>query len=132
MHVQHPLRPRPLVQVVDILGDDQQLARPGRVELGERAMRRIGLDRAERRPARVVEAVHKLGIARQRLGRADILDAVPFPQPARAAEGGKPALGGDAGAGEDDDVSEVVHATKVELACRFRQRRNACVAECFG
>ena len=107
MHVQHPLRPGALMQVVDILGDDQQLARPCGIETRQRAVRRIGLDRRQCRTASVVETVDKIGILRARVGRAHILDAVPFPQPARPAKSGKAALGGDAGAGQDDDVVEL-------------------------
>ena len=33
MHVDQPLRSRALMQIVDILGDEQQLAGPFRVEL---------------------------------------------------------------------------------------------------
>ncbi len=47
MHVQQALGPCPLVEIIDILGDDQQFAVPLRVELGERLMRGIGLDLAK-------------------------------------------------------------------------------------
>ena len=93
MHVQQPLRPGALVQIVDILGDDQQLARPFGIEPRQRPVRRIGLDLAQPRPARVVEAVDQRRIARERLGRRDILDPMPLPQPVRPAEGREPALG---------------------------------------
>jgi hypothetical protein len=45
----------------------------------------------------------------QRFGRADILDTVTLPQPTRAAEGSDAGLGGDAGAGENDDIAKVAH-----------------------
>ena len=109
MHVQQPLRAGALVQVVDILGDDQQFARPFGVEPRQRAMRRIGLDRRRAGAARVVEAVDQRGIARERLGRRDILDPMAFPQPVRPAKGGEAALGRNAGAGEDDDVADFAH-----------------------
>ncbi len=86
MHVEQPLRPRALVQVVDILGDDQQFARPLRVEPRQRDMRRIGLDLAQPRPPRIVELLHQRRVARERLGRRDILDPMPLPQPVRPRE----------------------------------------------
>ena len=49
MHVQQPPRPGALVQVVDILRHDQQIALPCRIQLGQRTMRGIGLDPGERR-----------------------------------------------------------------------------------
>mgnify|MGYP003335457386 CR=1 FL=1 len=48
MHVDQPARAGALVQVVDILGDDQQLARPGGIELRQGDMRRIGRDAGKR------------------------------------------------------------------------------------
>ena len=47
MHVQHPLRAGPLVEVVDILGDDQQVSRPFGVEPRQRFVGRVGLDLAQ-------------------------------------------------------------------------------------
>ncbi len=110
MHMEQPLRPGPFVQVVDILGDDQQLARPCGVEPRQRAVRGIGLDRRERRATGIVETVDEIGILRERLGRAHILDPVPLPQAARPAKGRQPALGGDAGAGQNHQVSDIAHA----------------------
>ena len=109
VHVEQPLRPGLFMQIVDILGDDQQLPRPFRIEPGERAMCGVGLDRRQRRAAGVVEAVDEIRILRERLGRADVLHTVPLPQAARAAEGRKAALSRDAGAGEDDDGAHVGH-----------------------
>ena len=80
MHVKHPLGARAPVQVVDILRDDQQPARPFAVEPRQRPMRRIGLDRAQRLAPRIVESVDGRGIAGKCLRRADILDAMPFPE----------------------------------------------------
>ncbi len=72
-------------------------------------MRRIGRDTGQRRPPQVVEAVNEVGIGGERFGRADILDPVPLPQPAGTTKGGDSGLGGDARAGEDDDVADGVH-----------------------
>src|SRR5437868_1448066 len=51
MHVDEPLRPGALVQVVDILRDQQQVARPFGVHTRERPVRRIRLHRRQLRPA---------------------------------------------------------------------------------
>ena len=104
---EQPLRPGALVQVVDILGHQQQLAWPCGVEPRQSDMRRIGLDRGKRRPASIVESVDQLRIARIGLGRAHVLDAMSFPQAVRPAECGDAALGRDARAGQDHDVSNL-------------------------
>ena len=79
MHVQHPLRPGPLMQVIDILRDDQQFPWPRGIQSGERIMRRVGLYRPEFRAPLVIETVHQVGIAPQRFGRTDILDMMSLP-----------------------------------------------------
>ena len=80
MHVEQPLRSGALVQVVDILRDQQQLARPFRIEPRQRLVRGVRLDRRELRPPRIVEGVNQRRIAAERLGRADILDPMALPQ----------------------------------------------------
>ena len=79
MHVDQPLRARTLVQIVDILRDQQQIARPFGVQPRQRAMGRIRLDRPELRPPRIVERMDQLGIAREGLRRGDVLDPVALP-----------------------------------------------------
>jgi hypothetical protein len=79
LHMQHPRRARPLMQVVDILRDDQQSAAPRFVQPRQRTMRGIGLDRRQRRPTEIVEAVHQLRIRGECLGGTDVLDPVTFP-----------------------------------------------------
>jgi hypothetical protein len=113
VHVQHPLRPGALVQIIDILRDYQQFAYPVRVEIGQRLVRGIGLDRSERAAALIVEVEHQRAIERQRLGRTYLFDTAPLPQPIRPAKGRKPALRRNARAGEDDDVGDVGHARMI-------------------
>src|SRR5688500_14389194 len=122
VHVQDAARAGALVKVVDILGDDEQLPRPFGVEPRQRAMRGVGLDLAEPGAARVVEGLDERRIARERLGRRDVLDAVALPQAVRAAEGGEAALRRDAGAGQDDDVAYVAHALSLSRAAKRRDR----------
>ncbi len=109
MHMQQPLRPRALVQIVDILGHDQQVSRPFGIEPRQRDMRGIGLDLLQSRPPRVVKLMHQHGIAHISLGRCDILDPVPLPQPIRRAKRLQSALGADASTSQHDDVSNLAH-----------------------
>ena len=130
MHMEQPFCPRALVQIVDILRDDQQFARPFGIEPRQRQMRRIGLHLGERRAPEVVEAMHQLGIPRQRLRRADILDPMPFPQPTRPTKRRDAALGGNAGASQDDDIAEVGHRTGLIKHIAIGHRGGATIARC--
>jgi len=49
---------------------------------------------------------------------ADVLDPVPFPQPAGPAKGRDAAFGGDAGTGEDDDGAGLGHGATIKGAAR--------------
>jgi hypothetical protein len=115
MHVKHPLRPRALVKIVDVLGDQQQLTGPFCVEPRQGHVRGIGFDRAEPRPARIVKGVDQGRVALESLGRGDILDAMSFPQSIGPAECRKATFRGDPCAGQDDDVPNVRHITSITL-----------------
>ena len=52
----------------------------------------------------------------ERLGRADILDAMPFPQPAGAAKGREPTFRRQAGAGQHDDRAWLNHGDRYRSA----------------
>ena len=80
----------------------------------------IRLDGSELRPPRVVEGVDQRGIARERLGRRDVLDPVALPQPVGPAEGREAAFGGNSGAGQDDDVANV-HDRQHRAACAMSE-----------
>ncbi len=83
MHMQHALRPGPLVQIVHILRHDQQLTLsvlgPFGIEPGQSMVRRVGLLGLDRRAAQVVETQDEVGIARERLGSGDIFDPMLLP-----------------------------------------------------
>ena len=81
----------------------------------------LGSTCAEAGAAGVVEGVDQRRIARERLGRGDVLDPVPLPQPVGPAEGGEAAFGGDAGAGEDDDVADLAHAASLAECANVRE-----------
>src|SRR5690606_18797333 len=94
----------PLVQVVDVLGDQVEVLAHPLPQPGERLVRRVGVHPRNAGPALVVEAVHQLAVGRERLRGGHVLGAVPLPQPVGVAEGRQAALGGDAGTGQYDDL----------------------------
>ena len=93
------------VQIVDVLGHQQEIALPARFERGQGTVRGIWLDvvRQQVAPALIVEFVDEGRIAGEGLGRGHVLDAVTRPDAVGVAEGRQPGFLGDAGAGEDDD-----------------------------
>ena len=104
VHVDHVAVARGLVQPIDVLCDDQDLGARFGLQSGKRQMRLVGPRLRRLRAARVVEPVHKGGVAGKGLGRGHVLDPVLRPDPARIAERAKPAFGGNARAGENDDL----------------------------
>jgi len=80
MIVDHPGAAGALVEVVDILGDDRDRARPWKAPLQPRQskVRGVRFDRPQRGPSQVVEPVHQHRIAPERLRARHILDPVPF------------------------------------------------------
>jgi hypothetical protein len=87
MHVQQVLRSGPLVQIVDVLGYQQDLARPLGFQPGQCQMGRVWYHRAieQRPPARIVKSVNALGIALKGLGRRDVFQAHLGPDTFRIA-----------------------------------------------
>ena len=109
MHVDQSIRPCPLMQIVDILRDDQQLTRPGGIEMRQRPVRGVRLGLLDMVAPHVIKAQDKVGIAGKAFGRRNILHPVPFPQPSCITKGADSAFGGNSGAGEDHDIADVVH-----------------------
>src|SRR6185437_12810132 len=93
MHVQQPLRTGALMQIVDVLRDEQQLARPFGIELRQRAVSGIRLRGSKLRAPRIVEGVDERWIAAIGVRGAHVLDPVSLPQTIRATKGRKAALG---------------------------------------
>ena len=79
MHVEHPFRTGPLMQIVDILSDDQQFARPFRIKPRQRVMGGVGLHVPKLLPPRIIEFLDELRIAEERLRGRHILHPVPLP-----------------------------------------------------
>lgn len=103
MHVKQPLRAGPFVQVVDVLGNHQQLSRPFSVKPRQRPMSIIGLDSSELGPASIVESMDQSRITAKRFGGANILDTMTLPKTVGASESREAALGGDTGPGQNDN-----------------------------
>ncbi len=99
------------MQVIDVLGHQQQFAGKLSLQPGQRLMRRIGRDIRQGGAAHVVEADDQIGVSRESFGGGDILDPVLFPQATGGAEGVDPAFGGNPRPGEDDDAIELCHET---------------------
>ncbi len=91
------------MQVIDVLGDEQELARPFGLEAGQRPMRGIGFDFGELRAPRIVKFMYERGVAREGLRRRDILDTMTFPQAVLAPKSRQSAFGGNACAGQNHD-----------------------------
>ncbi len=104
VEVVHPSRAGSLVEVVDVLGHDEQVVADRVLKAGQGPMGVVGFDEVQRGAALVVEAVHEVGVVVVRLRRGDLHRVVALPQSARVAEGRKAALGGDSCSGEDDDL----------------------------
>jgi hypothetical protein len=77
--MEHALRPCPFVQIIDILGDDQEFVPPFGIETGERGVGGVGFDCRQRGASGIVEFEDKRAIAGKRFGRADVFDPVAFP-----------------------------------------------------
>src|SRR4029078_7000892 len=83
MHVDQPLRSGALVQVIDILRNETKVARPLLVQPRQRQMRRVRLDGPELFATSIIEGVHKRGVARERVGGANVLAPMSLPHHTR-------------------------------------------------
>ena len=107
MHMDQAARPCPLVQVIDILRDDQQIAIPFGIEPGECFMRGIGVRHLDVLAPLIVKAKNEMRIPRECLWRRDVFDAVFLPKPSRTAKGINTALRADASARQDNDIADL-------------------------
>ncbi|MNT09953.1 hypothetical protein D3C72_1447610 [compost metagenome] len=95
---------RPVVQVIDVLRHQQEIAVPARRQIGQGAVRGVRLDRRQMPSPLIVEVLHQGRVRRKPLGRGHRLDAMPLPQPVGGAKGRHAGFRRDAGAGQDDKV----------------------------
>ena len=108
MHLQHRAAARRLVQGIDILGHKHHLTFITLLQAGQGYVRRIWRDLGRLRAARIVEPMHKVGIALKGFGRCDILDPVLGPKTAFVAKRRDPAFGRYSGACQNDDLFHFV------------------------
>ncbi len=109
MHVEQATGTGTLMQIVDVLSDDQQVAFPRLIKASQCQMCRIGVHPGQRPAAQIVETMNQIRICRQRLWGTDVFDPVPFPKAAWSAECSKTAFRRNARAGQDHNAATVVH-----------------------
>ena len=103
VHLDQVLRPGPLVQPVDVLGD-HRVEQPGPLELDERGVRAVRLLVPERLEALAVEAPEPLRVAAEGVDVGDLHRIDVGPQPgSRRAEIGDSRRHRDPGAGQRHD-----------------------------
>ena len=109
MHVEQIPRAGPVVQVVHILRDQEQVAAPFPLQAGQGEVGGIGLHQGEAAPPFVVETVDQRRVPVEGLRRGHVLHPVLLPEAVGGAKGAQPAFGGDAGAGEDHETGGSRH-----------------------
>jgi hypothetical protein len=129
MHVDDGARPRPLVQIVNVLRGDHHLARPNRFKPRQCLVRGIGGDRGvpQLPPARVVKGQHPRRVAREGLGCRHLFEAHRCPDPVGIAKCREPGFPRNAGAGQDHNAGglgpEIAHAShgllKADIRAQF-------------
>jgi hypothetical protein len=104
VHVDDALRACLLVQIVYILGAEEEAISQTLLQLREREMRRVGLRSRSYSPTHGIELPDQPGVAVPRMGRSDLLDPVVPPETIDATERGYPALGAYACPCEDEEA----------------------------
>ena len=103
MQVEHLAAPGPFMEIVHILGDEEELPLPGFLQACEGQMGGIGMDGGQSGSALVVKAVNPRGVGGKPLRRGDIFEPLPLPQAIGIPESGETGFGGNAGPGKDDE-----------------------------
>lgn len=85
----------PLMQVIDILGDDQNLTRKHPFKTRQSVMCSIGFGIQSVGPARIIEIMNQLGIGGKSLRGGDLGQIIARPEPVLVAEGAKPRFSRD-------------------------------------
>ena len=106
MHVQQVVRAGALVQIVDVLGDQQNLARPFPLQPGQGQVGRIGLHRVTQQaaPPVIVEVVNPDRIPLKGFRRGDIFQAYLRPDAVGIAKGIEAGFLGNPRAGQNHDL----------------------------
>ena len=103
------------VKAVDVLRDDERVA-----QFRDRFVCRIRLRAPHDFSPHLVPLPHELRVAGECLRRRKIFGSKVSPEATVAAKGGDPAVGGNPGAGEDDDRARLRFADRRDR--RFRDR----------
>jgi hypothetical protein len=123
------------VQVVDVLGDDQHLAGPRRLQARQRDMGGVGRRGHAPRPARVIEPQHEGWIGDVGVHGRHLVQRHASPDPARVAERAEAAFSGHPRAGQNHDLRRAGHRhgrsfrrgwAFVLVARMLRQRARPC------
>lgn len=121
VHVDKVVVAGAVVQIIDILGDEEEPAGPLRLKPGQGAVGGVGRHLAQEGPALVIELLHQCGVAPEGLRGGDIFHPVAFPQAIVGAKRGHAGFSRNAGAGEDDDGWMQGHAADIARRRATRQ-----------
>lgn len=104
MHLEDVPRSRPLMKVINVLRDDQNIAGMPRLKFSKCAVRTVWLRLTAVGATHVIEFVNEIRIASKGLRRCHLLKIEPGPEAVLIPEGTEPGLGGYPGAGENDYI----------------------------
>ena len=110
-------------RIVDVLGDHGDSV--ALLKLRQQLMGPVRLGGGELAASVIVEPQHQLLIARKRLGRSHIVDAVLLPQPTVVPEGGETAFGAYARACQHYDM--ILHQSKILPGFMIPLGSNTCL-----
>ena len=117
MHMKKTAGAGPVMQVIDILGNQRKTVAQKLLETDQRLVSGVGLNGSQVGSAHIVEVLHQGWIRRVGLGCRHILDLILVPETAAVAKGGDAALGADPGAGQDGEPAAVTES--LEYLLRF-------------
>jgi hypothetical protein len=116
MHVDDPPRPCALVQIVDVLRHQGEMAAAlgeRRLESRQRSMGGVGFGVEEVAAAQIIERENVIGIAGEGFRRRQLhrVEPRPDPLPALVAKRAEPALSRNPGAGQNEDLPARAHSS---------------------
>lgn len=103
VQVEHPAAPGPLMEIVHILGDEEELPLPGFLQASKGQMGGIGMDGGQSGAAVIVKAVNPGGGGGKPLRGGDFFHPMSLPQAIGIPESGETGFGRNAGPGKDDE-----------------------------
>src|SRR3546814_6881931 len=103
------------MQVVDILGYQQEVAGPLPLQRGQRSMRGIRHGSDQIAAARVIEAMHQRRVAQEAFRRRHVVQVILRPQPVLVAKGAEAGFRRDPGRSEEH-TSELQSLMRISYA----------------